>query len=534
MSRQASRERVAPPWPSQMQGRGRWPLWLDVVLLATTGGLHAMAFGVDGLWGLQVLGAAVLAWRAAAATPRHAAVLGWVFGTAWLGASVWWLYISMHTYGHLPGWMAGGAVALLCGTLALFLAGAMWVFARERSGVIWRDALLFASLWMLAELARGTVFTGFPWAASGYAHLDGPFASVASWGGVYGIGATAAALAALAVLSFTGRHQARPAWFSLAFAAGAMLALGLWGGGYHTRPGPTLQVTLLQPNVPQNEKFAQERLSETLRWVAVALTSAKGDLVVAPETAVPLLPEQLPEGYWDTLRAHLRQNGTAALVGVPLGSYAEGYTNSVAGVSAEADSLPRGQYRYDKHHLVPFGEFIPLGFRWFTNLMNIPLGDFNRGPLLAPSMDVITQRGRVRVAPNICYEDLFGEELAARFANPTTVPGVLANVSNIAWFGNTVAVPQHLQISRMRSLELQRPMIRATNTGATVVIDHTGRVTDSLPPFTRGALQGVVQAREGLTPYAQWASHYSLWPLWIAGFILWLVGRRWGGSARAT
>jgi apolipoprotein N-acyltransferase len=158
---------------------------------------------------------------------------------------------------------------------------------------------------------------------------------------------------------------------------------------------------------------------------------------------------------------------------------------------------------------VPFGEFIPLGFRWFTDLMSIPLGDFNRGPLVAPPFEVQGER----IAPNICYEDLFGEELGAHFRNAASAPTIFANLSNIGWFGDTIAIEQHLNISRMRSLEFQRPMLRATNTGATAIIDHRGEVTRWLAPFTRGRLEGPVQGREGTTPYARWVSAARLWPL---------------------
>ena len=205
-----------------------------------------------------------------------------------------------------------------------------------------------------------------------------------------------------------------------------------------------------------------------------------------------------------------------------MGDPAHGYTNSALGISAEASALPGGVYRYDKHHLVPFGEFVPNGFHWFTEMMNIPLGDFERGPLTAPSFEV----GGERVAPNICYEDLFGEELAARFVPETSAPTILANISNIGWFGKTIAVEQHLRISRMRSLELQRPMIRATNTGATVVIDHRGVVTHALAPFSVGILEGSVGGRQGLTPFAEWAGRFGLWPLGVVALALLLVFRR--------
>ena len=195
----------------------------------------------------------------------------------------------------------------------------------------------------------------------------------------------------------------------------------------------------------------------------------------------------------------------------------------MAGIAAHTAALPDGFYRYDKHHLVPFGEVIPFGFKWFVAMMNIPLGDFNRGVLVAPSFEVKGER----IAPNICYEDLFGEELAARFTDAASAPTILANISNIGWFGETIAVEQHLNISRMRSLELQRPMLRATNTGATVVIDHQGHVTHTLAPHTQGVLSGTVQGRTGITPFARWAGWAGLAPLFVVAIGLSVpLGRR--------
>jgi len=234
--------------------------------------------------------------------------------------------------------------------------------------------------------------------------------------------------------------------------------------------------------------------------------------VVAPETAIPLLPQQLLPGYLEGIEQRYAQGTQAALVGIPLGDEARGYTNSVLGLSGAA-----APYRYDKHHLVPFGEFIPPFFKWFTAMMNIPLGDFNRGAVGQPSF----AWGQQRIAPNICYEDLFGEELGARFIDPAQAPTVFVNLSNIGWFGNTVAIDQHLHISRMRALEFARPMVRATNTGATAIIDHRGVVTHQLERHTRGVLHGTVQGRglDGgeVTPYAWWVSRWGLWPLWILG-----------------
>jgi apolipoprotein N-acyltransferase len=280
--------------------------------------------------------------------------------------------------------------------------------------------------------------------------------------------------------------------------------------------GQRLTVALLQGNIPQDEKFqGGSGIPLALRWYGEQLDASRASLTVTPETAIPLLPAQLPEGYEQALRARFARGSQAALVGIPLGSYEDGYSNSVQGLAPA-----REPYRFDKHHLVPFGEFIPPFFRWFTDLMNIPLGDFHRGALPQRPFEWAGER----IAPNICYEDLFGEEIGAGFADASKAPTILANLSNIGWFGNTVAIDQHLQISRMRAIEFDRPVLRATNTGATAIIGADGRVRAMLERFTRGVLTGDVQGRATVTPFAWWVSRAGLWPLWLAGVLLLLLG----------
>jgi apolipoprotein N-acyltransferase len=501
-----------------------------VLLAALAGLLQALALAWPGngqsQWWLQLLSlAGLVALLQRAPGWRGAAALGWVFATAWLTATFWWLFISMHVYGGLPSPLAGLAVLLLAGFLALYyaLAAGLW---RAAAGRPWRDGVLFALLWLGAELLRGTLFTGFPWGAGGYAHVDGPLAPLARWIGVYGTGAVAAWLAWLLVV--LARRPARGAWrhwIALAATAGLLAACNLQTASTPAvgTGGAGLRVALLQGNIPQDEKFeGGTGIPVALEWYGVKLRDTHADLIVAPETAVPLLPAQLPEGYLEALRGMFTQGPRAALVGIPLGSFEEGYTNSVMGFQPGEGPA----YRYHKHHLVPFGEFIPPLFKWFTRMMNIPLGDFNRGDVGQPSFPWKGQR----LAPNICYEDLFGEELGARFADPASAPTIFVNVSNIAWFGNTVAIDQHLQISRMRALEFERPMIRATNTGATVIIDRFGRVTHALPRHTRGVLVGEVEGGSTLTPYARWVSRAGLAPLWVLAFaaaiVAFLAGRR--------
>jgi apolipoprotein N-acyltransferase len=377
-----------------------------------------------------------------------------------------------------------------------------WAVARTGRAL---DAIVFAAVWLLAELLRGTLFTGFPWGAGGYAHVDGPLAFLAPLAGVYGIGFAAALLAfGLSLVSSAGLRSWR--YWTAAGAAAALLAACNFALPAQDGPaGQRLSVALLQGNIPQDEKFeGRSGVPFALKWYAEQLQGATASLVVAPETAIPVLPHQLPGGYLDGVAQHFMQGRQAALVGMPLGNFEQGYTNSVIGLKPQAPV-----YRFDKHHLVPFGEFIPPLFRWFTDLMNIPLGDFNRGAVGQPSLEWQGQR----LAPNVCYEDLFGEELGARFVDAAKAPTIFVNLSNIAWFGNTVAIDQHLHISRMRALEFERPMIRATNTGATAVIDHRGRVTHALQRHTRGVLTGEVEGRSRVTPFAWWVSRAGLWPL---------------------
>lgn len=481
---------------------------------ALAGALSTVSAVHTAWWPLQLLCIAALAWRVAGAAPGRAALLGWSFGTAWLIAGTWWMFISMHRYGGLPAPLAALAVGALAAALSLYLAGAMALFARLRRGGAVADAALFAACWLLAELARGVLFTGFPWVASGYGQVDGPLAALAPWIGVYGLGAVVALLATLPALA-TGTSR-----LGLGLLCAGLALAAPWAHRDFSAPAGRLGVTLIQTNVAQDEKFAPERLPEALAWLEQALAAAPGPLVVAPETAIPLLPEQLGDEAWQRLTGPFRAGPRGVLVGLPLGSYEAGYTNSVAGLSKDT---PAPFYRYDKQHLVPFGEFIPTGFRWFTEMMNIPLGDFARGPAVPPSFAYAGQR----IGPNICYEDLFGEELARRFAHDASAPTLLANVSNIGWFGDTIAIAQHLHISRMRSLELQRPMIRATNTGATAAIDHRGVVTAQMAPFSRGHLQAQVEGRSGLTPFARWAAAFGLWPLALLAVALLAACGRW-------
>jgi apolipoprotein N-acyltransferase len=425
-------------------------------------------------------------------------------GLIWLASaySVHWIYISLHNYGQMAAPIAAVATGLLGTYLALYGWLAAWIMRRwltrpapSQSAVL-AQPFAIAGLITLLEWLRGTVFTGFPWANWGYQQVDSWLAGFAPVVGVYGVVFVTALCAAwLASL--------RPT------ALLAVVVVHLVGGGLAsqtwTRPhGQPINAALLQPAVPQQMKFdqaavlANEKTHLTLAAVA-ASPSAKVDLIVLPETAFIRPWQDLSAQTRASLLAVAQRSGATVMTGIPSRD-GQQWFNSVVAINQAG---PIG--RYDKHHLVPFGEFIPWGFRWFVDLMQMPLGDFTSGPQVQKPLPIADQL----VGINICFEDLFGEEII-RALSPKQVaaaqPTILLNVSNLAWFGDTIALRQHLDIARMRSLETGRPSIRATNTGMTAHIDHKGRVLAASPAMQQDILLVRVQGMIGSTPFATWAN----------------------------
>ncbi|AZY51747.1 apolipoprotein N-acyltransferase [Bordetella avium] len=518
--------------------RRGWPL---AGLLALAGVLHALSFAPGPLpsWSLawvQVFMLAVLAHAVLQAPTRRAAWLrGWGFSSVSFTVGLYWLYISMHDYGGLAAPLAAAGVLLLSVFLALFPATAGWL-ARSicppgQAAKPWRSvwvALVWAACWTVFEWLRGTLMTGFPWLNIGYGVVDSP---IAGWGpvlGVYGM-AFVTAFCAAALAGLKGEGSARQALAAglavLLVLAGGLLALLPWSRPY----GDPLSIRLVQGNVEQSQKF-DPALIETglLRHLELAaLTGPAGsasspDLIILPETVIPLFQNQLAPSVWEAWKTIAGRQSATIAMGVPLEvPDATGrlrYTNSVIGLDAHTplEQLRGGTtaMRYDKQHLVPWGEFVPPGFRWFVDMLNIPLGDFDRGAAYQQPFAVADQR----IAFNICYEDLFGAELLpALYPDNQGGATILANVSNLGWFGDTWALRQHLQIGRLRSIETARPMVTATNTGVTAAIDARGHVVAQLPTHQAGVLPVVVQGMTGLTPYARFGDKLALA---IAGLIL--------------
>ena len=433
----------------------------------------------------------------------------WVFATSWLLASVWWLYISIHDFGGLPASLTLLAIVLLCGGLAIYYAVTISLYFKWRHTNPWVSGVLFATCWTLAEIARAEFFTGFPWGAIGYAHVDSVLVILAPWLGVYGICWVAAYLAAClssSIEKYTQKTK-KQKYISVAFLLAAISVLLVpWKMSTLTTQ-MSFSVSLLQGNIPQELKFSQLR-REAVTWYVDQAIQAKTDLVVMPETAIAYLQKDIPDQAWDKLKTHFSSGQKAVIVGIPTFVEKLGFGNSAIALQANAED-----YLYNKQHLVPFGEFVPTYFKWFNNMVNFGITDFIRGPM-KPQPFVWNNQS---LAIQICYEDLFGEELAKRFTKEeTNMPTVLVNMSNIAWFGNTVVVPQHLNIARMRSIELNRPTVRATNSGGTAIIDSAGTIQAVAKPYTQTVLVGNVPASDGrVTWFAQWAGRWGLMPLWV-------------------
>ena len=528
------RARRLPPTVATSGAAARWaPL---IALLA--GVVNVLAFAPLNIWPLQIL---TLAWlmrqvarNGTASDWLRQARNGWLYGFGWAACGVHWLYISMHDFGGMAGWMAALAVGVLAAYLGLFAAAAAglasWLRQRWQSSQATLLLLILPALWTLTEWLRGWLFTGFPWLTSGYAHNIGPLAGFAPLLGVYGVGWIAALMAGcLALLSLRSDTES-PAPLMRALPAVLLLLLAGAGVTLHAMDwtkavGQPISVRLLQGNIPQEAKFSNEALLSSLTMYEGMIKSAPADLIATPETAVPLLPEQLPPDYLARLIHFTQSSGSHLALGIPISDGTGQYANSMVGISADPASATH-PYRYDKHHLVPFGEFIPFGFRWFVDLMHIPLGDMTRGhPLQAPW--AVKQQW---VMPNICYEDLFGEEIAAQlggaYFSGQPEASILLNMSNIAWFGNSIALPQHLQISQMRALETGRTMLRATNTGTTAIIGPKGQVLSALQPYTRDQLTASVQGYQGQTPYILLGNKLMLALTLAALALAWLLRRR--------
>jgi apolipoprotein N-acyltransferase len=533
--------------------------WREFAFWLLCGAAAILGFAPFGWWPVQIISLALLFYRTLqqgnAPLAQHA-WRGFAYGLGWTVCGMYWLYITMHHYGHMAAWLSALAVLVLGITYlapfaALALWSACWLRRRWQLGPVASGLLVLPATWALTEWMRGWLLTGLPWVVSGYAHSDSPLAGFAPLVGVYGIGALVALwAAALALLksphspnapnapnspdspnsqdSLPPTPQFAPRWRLHPGALALLIMLPATGSLLHrlewaTPHGKPISVRLLQGNVSQEAKFDRNRLDYSFQLYRQLILSAPADLIATPETGLPTFIHQLPPDYLLDLQRYAQTNHSHLALGLLVADGPAQYANSMVGISPNPE---KSLYRYDKTHLVPFGEFVPFGFRWFVDLLGIPMPDQTPGRPWQKPWQVADQA----VLPNICYEDLFGEEIAHQMAQSHAagepVANILLNMSNLAWFDDSLALPQHLQIARMRVLELARPMLRATNTGVTAIIEPGGRVVAQLPYLQQGELRTTVQGFQGMTPYARFGNRILLLLAGLALLVAWWLGKR--------
>ncbi len=452
---------------------------------------------------------ALLFWQwSRASTAKQAFKTGWWFGLGFFLAGVSWIYVSLHTFGAMPMPLAAAATLLFCAFLALFPAVAGYAVARSGRSINVKLLLLAPALWVLLEWVRSWIFTGFPWNSVGYTQIPvSPLAGYAPVAGIYGVSLVLALMAGcIALLVLHWRlTQALHRVAAIAVAGLVLCGFALKPLGWTTPVGAPTTVSLLQGNVSQDMKWREDQLRATLDTYAQMIGGSSARLIVLPETALPLFLHQVPPDYLEGIAAHAQKHQGDVLIGVVERTADGRYYNTTFSLGA----APRQFYR--KSHLVPFGEFIPLRplLAWIVNILSIPLQDFARGTVDQQPLAIAGQR----VAVNICYEDVFGEEIIRQLPQAT----LLVNVSNVAWFGRSIAPEQHLQISQARALETGRYMLRATNTGMTAVINPRGEVERVAPQFESAVLTHTVRGYEGMTPYVRWGNYPVL--LLMAAFL---------------
>lgn len=429
------------------------------------------------------------------ASLKHFLLAGLMFGLGYFVVGLSWIYISLHDVGKMNFLLSCTAVVLLSTYTAVFFALASLPLHFFKKDSFYTGCFLAAS-WVLIECLRGFFLTGFPWLGLAEVQVNGPFGLIAPYLG--GLACTFLAVWSSWQLLHVRKHIVR----SIAPVALVIIFVQIMGLWSFTKPtGSPLSIELVQGNFSQSLIFRPEGVMQQIDYYSNVMKRSSAELVIAPETALSWPDINLPSGTLESLQESVNQHHNTLLFGI-IGrriNPEDGREFSNRALGLNSNALP---YQYDKSHLVPFGEFIPPGFHWFVNAFNVPLSDFSRGSMSQPPFMIVREgKGPLFAAITICYEDVFGGELAKRLRHSDKPTNLLINITNLAWFGDSQAPGQQLRLSQLRSLETGLPALRATNTGITAILGPDGQVIEQLPKFTQTSLIGSVQPYAGKTPY---------------------------------
>jgi apolipoprotein N-acyltransferase len=425
---------------------------------------------------------------------RERALRAFSFGFGAFVAGTWWLYISIHDFGGLAAPIAASVVLLLILIMALYHAA--WILLCSllpARTLAWQCLAILPAGWTLIEWLRGWLFGGFPWLSVGYGQIDGPLAVWAPLLGVHGVSLLVLLIAGALAVLLTGAMRTRLlALLLLGLIAGGTVLLG--GRQWTVPQGAPLEVALVQGGITQDRKWLAEELESTMElYSELTIGLEKADLIIWPEAAIPALAHEVQD-YLTAFAELARARRQTIVLGILSYEFdTDAFYNSLL-------MIGEGAGLYNKRHLVPFGEYFPVpGFiRNMLRLMNLPYQDINAG---AARQSPLRMPG-VALAPTICYEDVFGTELRSFLPEA----GLLVNVSNDAWFGDSIAPHQHLQMARFRALESGRYMLRSTNTGITAIIDAQGRVVGRGRQFGVAVVTGRAQPHAGATPWVRFGN----------------------------
>ena len=448
---------------------------------------------------------------------RDAAAHGFWFGIGLFLCGTYWIYLSVTGPGQAEWWIGVLLVACLTLIMALYLALTARIIGQLSQGEPWWLLMIAPATWTIVEWLRGWFLSGFPWMSLGYSQIDSPLAGWAPVIGVYGVSAMLMLSAAALLISILKRGPQQ--WIAigivlLPWICGSVLKSIEWT----ETAGPPIQVSVIQAGIPQDQKWLPERREPTMNFYRDATRlSMDSALIVWPEVAIPAITNRV-EDYLESLDQISRLTGQTILFGILEGELQRSGETNIYNSVILIDGQRRQVYR--KRHLVPFGEYfpVPAKVREWMRMMNLPFSDLTPGE---DEQALLVTADGTRLAVAICYEDSYGAEMSYAFPEAA----LLINVSNDAWFGDSIAPHQHLQIARMRSLEFGRFSIRATNTGISAFIDARGKVLRSGVQFEPVTITMKVQPRTGTTPYTGSGNRpvIGLCFLIIAGF--WLRSR---------
>lgn len=418
---------------------------------------------------------------------QHSFKYGWIFGLGYFCNALWWIFISLHDVGGMVAPLAIFAVIALSAYLAIFPAIALKLSTYITHPLL--RVLGIASLWTICEWLRGQLFTGFPWAGIAETQVVGPFFA---WAPIIGgLACTWAVLVTAGFISQSKKNISTKLIVVVSFVSFSQV-LGLIP---FTKPiGEPIEVALIQGNFPQTLKFNPQHIQDQISFYKKTIEDQKSLLIIAPETAVPIPHNLLPDSFFVEL--HKSNPEKNILLGIVGNSSSGQYSNSALGLQSN-----KANYKYDKSHLVPFGEFVPWGFQWFVDAIKTPLGNFHRGSKNQAPFIVENGKETISAGVMICYEDVFGDEIAERQRDALIKHNLWINLTNLAWFGDSQASEQQLRLAQLRSLETGIPTLRATNTGVTAIVNHRGQIVAQLPEFKQSVLQNHVQPYSGVTPF---------------------------------